>query len=97
MKIRNLSEEECQNWNIYEMLSYSFHHHPFLSHNIMTILRRSYHIPYGETEARINELINFVAIMPKASNSHISRTFFSVSVSIPISLFAFSAVASQEK
>lgn len=35
--------------------------------------------------------------MPKAINSHTSRTFFSASVSISINLFAFLAVSYQEK
>ena len=96
--MRNLSEEECQNWKIYQMLSYRFHYHPFLSHNGKTMLHMSYRIPYGETEAQISELISFAAVMPAASNSHTSRTFFSsASLNIPISLFAFLAVAYQEK
>lgn len=96
--MRNLSEEEGQNWKIYQMLNYNqMHHQPFLSHNDKNILHRTYLILYRETEEQISELINFAAVVPIPSNSHMSLLSFSVSVSIPITLFPILAVAYQEK
>lgn len=68
--MRNLSEEEYQNWKIHK--NHKLHHHPFLSDNDKTILCRSHTISHRKTEAQISELINFVAVMPKASISHTS-------------------------